>query len=123
MTTAVELAERGHQLAAWVNFNGTLDENSGGLTAGENVLIRASYNVSSCQYNGTGDYTVNFATAMPDENYSVSISAADLAYGCMVHIQNANAVLAGSCRVQTRVNNSTTPGLANNAFISASFFR
>ena len=72
MTTAVEIAERGHHLAAWVNFNGTLDENSGGLTAGENVLIRASYNVSSCQFNGTGDYTINFATAMPDANYVVT---------------------------------------------------
>ena len=72
MTTAVEIAERGHHLAAWVNFDGTLDENSGGLTAGENVLIRASYNVSSCQYNGAGDYTINFATAMPDANYSAT---------------------------------------------------
>jgi hypothetical protein len=71
MTTAVEVAEKGHQLAAWVNFNGTLDENSGSLTVGENVLIRASYNVSSIYYNGTGDYTVNFANEMPDENYSL----------------------------------------------------
>jgi len=103
----------GSQLCrAWVNFNGT-----------GTVAIRASYNVASITDNGTGDYTVNFTTAMPDANYSVSISAADLAYGCMVFIQNANAVLAGSCRVQTRLNNSTAPGLADNAFISASFFR
>lgn len=57
---------------AWVNFNGTLDENSGSLTTGENALIRASYNVSSVYFNGTGDYTVNFATAMPDVNYVVT---------------------------------------------------
>ena len=44
---------------AWVNFNGT------GTPA-----IRASFNVSSITDNGTGDYTVNFTTAMPDENYS-----------------------------------------------------
>ena len=54
---------------AWVNFNGILDENSGSLTVGENVLIRASYNVSSVYYNGTGDYTINFSTDMSDENY------------------------------------------------------
>lgn len=44
---------------AWVNFNGT-----------GTVAIRASYNVSSITDNGTGDYTVNFATALSDANYS-----------------------------------------------------
>jgi hypothetical protein len=44
---------------AWVNFNGT-----------STVAIRASGNVSSITDNGMGDYTVNFATAMPDANYS-----------------------------------------------------
>jgi hypothetical protein len=46
---------------AWVNFNGT-----------GTVAIRASGNVSSITDNGTGDYTVNFATAMPDANYAVA---------------------------------------------------
>jgi hypothetical protein len=46
---------------AWVNFNGT-----------GTVAIRASGNVSSITDNGTGDYTVNFATAMPDANYSLT---------------------------------------------------
>jgi hypothetical protein len=45
---------------AWVNFNGT-----------STVAIRASGNVSSITDNGTGDYTVNFTTAMPDANYSI----------------------------------------------------
>jgi len=44
---------------AWVNFNGT-----------GTVSIRASGNVSSITDNGTGDYTVNFTTAMPDANYA-----------------------------------------------------
>jgi len=48
---------------AWVNFNGT------GTPA-----IRASGNVSSITDNGTGDYTVNFTTAMPDVNYSACVS-------------------------------------------------
>ena len=46
---------------AWVNFNGT-----------GTVAIRSSGNVSSITDNGTGDYTVNFTTAMPDANYAVS---------------------------------------------------
>jgi hypothetical protein len=44
---------------AWVNFNGT-----------GTVAIRASGNVSSITDNGTGNYTVNFTTAMPDVNYA-----------------------------------------------------
>jgi hypothetical protein len=44
---------------AWVNFNGT-----------STVAIRADFNVSSITDNGTGDYTVNFTTAMPDANFS-----------------------------------------------------
>ena len=44
---------------AWVNFNGT-----------GTVAIRASGNVSSITDNGTGNYTVNFTTAMPDANYN-----------------------------------------------------
>jgi hypothetical protein len=44
---------------AWVNFNGT-----------GTVAIRSSFNVSSITDNGTGDYTVNFTTAMVDGNYS-----------------------------------------------------
>jgi hypothetical protein len=44
---------------AWVNFDGT------GTPA-----IRASGNVSSITDLGTGQFTVNFATAMPDINYA-----------------------------------------------------
>jgi hypothetical protein len=49
---------------AWVNFDGT-----------GTVAIRASGNVSSITDNGTGDYTVNFTTAMPDANYAVTFGA------------------------------------------------
>ncbi len=50
---------------AWVNFNGT-----------GTVAIRDSENVSSITDNGTGDYTVNFSTAMPDINYVTNSFAA-----------------------------------------------
>ena len=43
---------------AWVNFNGS-----------GTVSVTASGNVSSITDNGTGNYTVNFTTAMPDANY------------------------------------------------------
>jgi len=44
---------------AWVHFNG----------AGT-VAIRNSRNVSSITDNGTGDYTVNFTTAMQTDTYA-----------------------------------------------------
>jgi hypothetical protein len=44
---------------------------SGNVTDRRNP-IRASGNVSSIADNGTGDYTVNFTTAMPDANYAVT---------------------------------------------------
>jgi len=47
---------------AWVNFNGTTSPGT----------IRASFNVTSVTKNATGDYTVNFTTAMPDTNYAVT---------------------------------------------------
>jgi hypothetical protein len=47
---------------AWVNFNGT-----------GTVAIRASGNVTSITDNGTGDYTVNFTTAMADANYAIAL--------------------------------------------------
>jgi hypothetical protein len=46
---------------AWVNFNGT-----------GTVAIRASGNVSSITDGGTGLYTVNFTTSVPDVNYAVT---------------------------------------------------
>ena len=48
---------------AWVNFNGT-----------GTVAIREDGNVTSITDNGTGLYTVNFTTAMPDVNYCTVVS-------------------------------------------------
>jgi hypothetical protein len=48
---------------AWAVFTG-----GQGNTAG---TINGSFNVSSITVNGTGDYTVNFTTAMPNVNYTV----------------------------------------------------
>lgn len=53
---------------AWVNFNGT-----------GTVAIRGSFNVSSITDNGTGDYTVNFTTALPDVNYALVGTASTIA--------------------------------------------
>lgn len=61
---------------AWVNFNGARNvTNTGASTNGAPVFIRASGNVTSVTKNSTGNYTVNFTTAMPDINYALTGSA------------------------------------------------
>jgi hypothetical protein len=52
---------------AWANFDGTQSP----------PTIRASGNVSSITKNGTGDYTINFITAMPDANYAFLGTSSD----------------------------------------------
>lgn len=53
---------------AWVNFNGI-----------GTVSIRGSGNVSSVTDNSTGNYTVNFAVAMPDTSYA-AVGMSDSGY-------------------------------------------
>jgi hypothetical protein len=87
------------QCRAWVNFNGT-----------GTVAIRASGNVSSITDNGTGDYTVNFTTAMTDTNYAqlgstqrnTSANATAVHITCNTH-SSATARSTGSVRVVTSV--------------------
>jgi len=49
---------------AWVNFNGV-------GTAGNNLTINSSFNVTNVVYNATGDYTINFTNNITDANYAV----------------------------------------------------
>jgi hypothetical protein len=74
------------QNRAWVNFNGT-----------GTVAIRASWNVTSITDNSTGNYTVNFTTAMADANFCALVSI--------------NNVSGGSAIVQPYV---TTPTVNSN---------
>jgi hypothetical protein len=71
---------------AWVNFNGT-----------GTVAIRASGNVSSITDNGTGVYTVNFTTSMPDANYTIHGTVNGNS-----RIMSINTQAAGSSQIQTR---------------------
>jgi len=77
---------------AWVNFNGT-----------GTVVIRASGNVSSITDNGTGDYTVNFTTAMPDANYAMSGSGedTDTAGDVLIGRANGGTKTTTACRIKT----------------------
>ena len=52
---------------AWVNFNGT-----------GTIAARGSLNLSSLTDNGTGDYSVNFSSAMGNANYAMAGTAHDV---------------------------------------------
>lgn len=90
---------------AWVNFNGT-----------GTVAIRASGNVSSITDNGTGDYTINFATAMPDTNYSVAAQSKEFD---STSASNVLPIMAKQTLANTfgtsfvRINTYTTPVTSN----------
>jgi hypothetical protein len=88
------------QCRAWVNFDGTRDSTGANSTANTARFIRASGNVSSVVRNGTGDYTVNFTTAMPDADYawagSTGIGNLYLNGGTNVPTTSALRVLAQS---------------------------
>lgn len=55
----------------------TVVDSASGTTSGNvtrNLFIRASLNVSSVTDNGTGDFTVNFTSALADANYCATVS-------------------------------------------------
>jgi hypothetical protein len=96
---------------AWVNFDGTTSPGT----------IRASFNVSSITDNGTGDYTVNFTTAMPDANYAAMFTGGDVAnliYGSLAIVAAPQTTTAA--RFQTR--NGISP-LLDATFVNVAIFR
>ena len=93
---------------AWVNFNGT-----------GTVAIRESGNVSSITDNGTGWYTVNFTTAMPDANYAVNMSCDESASGSGTGlVARGQAVNTTTGKQVQTVNFSATYYDSGNVFIS-----
>ena len=87
---------------AWVSFNGT-----------GTPSILANGNVSSITDNGTGDYTINFATAMPDANFAAagiakSSDTDGIRMASINLIANATATAAGSVRINVQYDNTGT---------------
>lgn len=80
---------------AWVNFNGI-----------GTVAIRGSGNVSSITDNNTGDYTVNFTTAMQDVNYSVVGTCTLQANSPVMTINSQTTQYSTSARVLTRTSDA-----------------
>ena len=95
---------------AWVNFNGT-----------GTVAIRASYNVSSITDNGTGDYTVNFTTAMGDANYSAHYALGDNSLANSIIYAFTSTFSTSAHRVYTV--KRSDGGLLDQTYVSVAIFR
>jgi len=102
---------------AWVNFNGATVTNPASMTG-----VRGSFNVSSILDNGTGDYTVNFTTAMPDTNYAATVTAGEGAAGAssLNRYGNVGVYATTSCKVFTGLPAATA---ADVSFVNFLVFR
>ena len=92
---------------AWVNFNGT-----------GTVAIRGSGNVTSITDNGTGDYTINFTTAMPDANYCAVTTCSRTVEGGQQKVGNLAQITTSSYRFQTTNGNGGTDIDSDPVFVS-----
>jgi hypothetical protein len=102
---------------AWVNFNGTTSP----------ATIRASGNVSSVTRNATGDYTINFATALPDGDYCLAGSgqidevSSDANRGTVGVRRDTNQINSGAVRIST--GNASASGALNLVRVFVAIFR
>ena len=101
---------------AWVTFNGS-----------GTVAISDSGNVSSITDNGTGLYTINFSTAMPDTNYSISYwLRSDIASPTAGHTLNAGSnytKTSSAFAIITRYIASGSTGVIDHPEICINIFR
>lgn len=82
---------RGDAVAkAWVKFTGT-----------GTVTIADDFNVDSITDNGTGDYTINFTTALDSANYCAAGMVGHSSGGGYVRIEDGQTPAAASLRVAT----------------------
>jgi len=100
-----------YKCRAWVNFNGT-----------GTVAIRASGNVSSITDSGTGQYIVNFTTALPDANYSTQLTNGYLGSG-EDWVFMAEFTGKSTTSVPFRVANATAAAYFDSSSLNVAIFR
>jgi hypothetical protein len=97
-TSATEADNVASRVArAWVNFNGTTN-------VGGNCTIRSDFNVSTVADNGTGDYTINFSTAMANADYATIGLAQYLNNTGLIILEGPNNPSTSSVTVRTKSN-------------------
>ena len=110
--------ERGTLCLAWVNLNGT-----------GTATIRDSFNVSSHTDVASGKHQINFATAMPNNDYAFSGSSAqaneDNQNPCFCFpLQHDSQYLTTSVRFKTGYHNDnlTAIDIGDRSFTSVAIF-
>lgn len=93
---------------AWVNFNGTATTTA--------TLIRAAFNVSSIQDDGTGIYTIKFTQPMLDVNYCVQVSASVASISPKVRVMTGYTTT--EVTVRTSGGDTSTQSDAADVFVS-----
>lgn len=100
---------------AWVNFNGT---------SATPITPRANYNISSVTKNGTGDYTLNFTSALSDANYSIcgvaDAGGSTIAGGICLYTSYTPTVSAA--RINAYSIGSSANALMDKAYINVAIF-
>jgi len=94
---------------AWVNFDGT-----------GTVAIRASGNVTSITDNGTGNYTINFTTALVDVNYSGVFGCNDNGNTTTINYKSSGTKSTTAFQISTIVTAATA---ADNNMCMVAIFR
>ena len=94
---------------AWVNFKGN-----------GTVAINDSGNVSSITDNSTGNYTVNFATDMPDVNYSTVQGYTPASSNC--YVTRVSTLTVSSVRMGTYLNYASG-GALDMSMVAVAVFR
>jgi hypothetical protein len=87
------------------------------------VAIRASYNVSSITDNGTGDYTVNFTTALADANYSIFTTCRDDGTANFVNSLSLTLNTKTTTAVRVLAANRATGSLSDSSEYNVAIFR
>jgi hypothetical protein len=103
----------------WVNFNGTT--NTGGF-----CTIRGSGNVTSVSDLGTGNYRINFTTAMPDVNYCATLTAAQNLSGFAPSFLDGalpTIIATTALTIETANDSSSTASLTDMLYVYAAIFR
>lgn len=74
---------------AWINYNGTT------------ATIRANGNISSVTKNSTGDYTLNFTSALPDASYSATLGGgSQIAASSRIYMENHDNVIRSTTQLR-----------------------
>jgi hypothetical protein len=104
------------------------DSVSGTITGAPSVTrnnyIRARGNVSSITDNGTGDYTVNFSTAMQDVNYSpLAQISRDHGQGAATENMGITSTTTTAVRFLCTFSNNATGGVYDPSICAVTIFR